>query len=222
MPTVVLASSKGGSTKTTTNLIIGLQLAKKGFSVCYVDADAEEHLTDWASLPGKPENVSVVNGVNEDTIIDVIAEQNEKYDFVLVDLEGTASLMVAHAVAMADFVVIPCQASRMDARCAKKTIKMIKNQSRLLKRPIPFAVLFTRTPPPDFETKVLKNIRNEMLKANVPIFKRALQEWAVYRDVLDFGGMLEDMDPKKSSNLPKAIENGDEVVGELVAFMTQD
>lgn len=220
MPVVVIASPKGGSAKTTTNLVVGLQLVERGLSVCYIDADAEEHITDWAKMDGKPDLVTVVNDVTEETIIDVISEQSEKADFVFVDLEGTASLMVAHAVGMADFVVVPCQGGRMDGQCAAKAIKMIKNQQRLIRRDIPFAVLFTRTHP-SIETKALKNIKAEFNKANVPVFENSLQERAVYRDLFDFGGTLQKLHEKSVSNLPKAISNAEAVASELIGFITK-
>src|SRR5271163_3211757 len=59
--------------------------------------------------------------------------------------KGTASLMVSYATSMADFVVIPVQGSQLDAKQAARQMKLIKAQERIANRPIPFAVLFTRT-----------------------------------------------------------------------------
>ena len=48
-------------------------------------------------------------------------------DFVIVDLEGTASLMVSNAIGMSDLVIIPIQGSSMDAKGGAKTIRLIRN-----------------------------------------------------------------------------------------------
>src|SRR5271170_5893694 len=53
--------------------------------------------------------------------------------------------MVSYATSMADFVVIPVQGSQLDAKQAARQMKLIKAQERIANRPIPFAVLFTRT-----------------------------------------------------------------------------
>ena len=47
-----------------------------------------------------------------------------KTPFVVVDLEGTASMMVAYAISRADLVIIPTQGSQLDAAQAAKAIKL--------------------------------------------------------------------------------------------------
>jgi hypothetical protein len=51
-----------------------------------------------------------VGGVSEETIVDEIEGAAAHSTFVIVDLEGMASLMVSYATSMADFVVIPPRA----------------------------------------------------------------------------------------------------------------
>jgi len=75
----------------------------------------------------------------------VIKEAAEQAQFVLVDLEGAANLMVSYAISMSDFVVIPLQGSHLDATQAGRAIKLIKDQERVSRRSIPFAVLLTRS-----------------------------------------------------------------------------
>ena len=71
MPTVVLASPKGGVGKTTAALLLGLQLSKH-YSVSLVDADPNRPLTRWASGGNLPANMEVVSDADENNIIERI------------------------------------------------------------------------------------------------------------------------------------------------------
>jgi chromosome partitioning protein len=111
MPVVVLASAKGGCGKTTCAVILGSELAQRGASVTIIDADPNRNVADWAKLPGVPAGLNVVGEVTEETIVDAIEDASQRSTFVIADLEGSASLLVSYAVAMADLVLVPCQGS---------------------------------------------------------------------------------------------------------------
>jgi chromosome partitioning protein len=75
------------------------------------------------------------------------------HQFVFVDLEGTASLLVSRAIAYSDFVIIPIQASSLDVRQAARAIQQVRNEEKIMQRSnplgrIPYRVLMTRTPAP--------------------------------------------------------------------------
>ena len=78
-------------------------------------------------------------------IIDEIEAAAQETPFVVVDLEGTASMMVAYAISRADLVIIPTQGSQLDAAEAAKAVKLIRQQEKAFRRKIPYAILFTRT-----------------------------------------------------------------------------
>ncbi len=82
---------------------------------------------------------TIIGDVTEDSIVDVVEDASTEHQFVIIDLEGTASLMVANAIGMSDLIIIPTQGASMDAKGASKTIKLIRNQARLAKREIPYA-----------------------------------------------------------------------------------
>src|SRR4051812_7571158 len=115
MPVIPIAIGKGGAGKTTTALILASELANMGAVVTLIDADPNKALVDWAKKPGVPDGLDVVGDVSEETIIDVIEEASGRSAFVLVDLEGIQSTMVSYAVSMADLVLVPMQASHLDA-----------------------------------------------------------------------------------------------------------
>lgn len=216
MPTISFANPKGGAGKTTTALLAAIQLAEAGATVTIVDADPERWISQWGNLPGKPEAVRIISDVTEDTIIDVIEREAAQANFVIVDLEGTASLMVANAIGMSDFVTIPLQGSSMDAKGGAKVLRLIASQAKMARRAIPHAVVLTRTSAA-IRSRSLKNVAGELEEAGVPVFQTAIVERAAYRDLFDFGGTLLSLDPAQTSNIAKAIDNAREFTGELVA-----
>lgn len=216
MPVISFANPKGGAGKTTSALLLASELAAKGASVVLVDADPEKWISQWGALPGKPDNITIVGEVTEDSIVDVIDQAASQVQFVIVDLEGTASLMVANAIGLSDLVIIPTQGASMDAKGAVKTLRLIRNQARMAKREIPHAVLLTRTSAA-VASRSLKNIRDQLDGAGVEVFATSIVERAAYRDLLDFGGLLADLDPSKVSNIDKAVQNAREFMAEVVA-----
>ena len=95
--------------------------------------------------PGRPAGLEVVSDVTEESVIDAIEEAAARVPFVIVDLEGTASLMVAYAMSRADLVIIPTQGSQLDAAEAVKAIRLVKSQEKAFKRTIP-AIILLRAP----------------------------------------------------------------------------
>lgn len=216
MPVIAFANPKGGAGKTTSALLLASELASRGAKVAIIDADPEKWISQWAALPGKPAGLTIIGNVTEDSIVDQIDAAAAEAQFVVVDLEGTASLMVANAIGMADLVIIPTQGASMDAKGAAKTIKLIRNQARLARRDIPHAVLLTRTSAA-ITSRALKNVRDQLDKAGIDIFATQIVERAAYRDLLDYGGLLADLDPKLVSNVDKALLNAREFTGEVIA-----
>ncbi|MGA0617590.1 division plane positioning ATPase MipZ [Paracoccus sp. KR1-242] len=216
MPVISFANPKGGAGKTTTALLAATQLAEKGASVTVIDADPERWISQWGALPGKPQQLRIISDVTEDTIVDVIEREAAQAQFVIVDLEGTASLMVANAIGMSDFVTIPLQGSSMDAKGGAKVLRLITSQAKMARRTIPHAVVLTRTSAA-VKSRSLRNVTSELEEAGIPVFDTTIVERAAYRDLFDFGGTLSMLDVSQTSNLEKAIGNAETFVRELVA-----
>jgi len=216
---IAFANPKGGAGKTTAALILASEIASKGANVTIVDADPERWISNWGKLPNRPVNIMIESNVTEETITDVVDEAALKSSFVIIDLEGTASLMVANAIGLADLVVIPTQGASMDARGAAKTAKLIKTQSRVSRREIPHAVLFTRTSAA-VTSRSLKHVRAELQSLNLTILPTPIVERAAYRDIFDYGGTLETLDPRSVSNLDKAISNARHYTKDVLDLLT--
>ncbi len=218
MPSIVFASPKGGVGKSTSAVLLATELARKGAGVTLIDADPNRPLTRWAKLPGKPESLTVVSDVTEDTLIPAIDIAAQKMPFVIVDLEGTASQMIPYAMSRADLVIIPTQGSQLDAAEAVKAIRVVKNQELAFRRQIPAAVLFTRTIAA-IRPRTLKSIETEFQKNGLTIFDVQLHERDAFRAIFAFGGTLPDLPTSDVSNIPAAINNARAFASEVVAIL---
>lgn len=104
----------------------------------------------------------------------------------------------------------------MDAKGAAKTLKLIRNQERMARRPIPYGVLFTRTSAA-VASRALRNVREQLDRAGIAVFETPIVERAAYRDIFDYGGGLGELDPGQVSNLDKARDNARAFAGEILA-----
>ena len=95
-------------------------------------------------------------------------------------------------------------------------MRMIYNVQRRAAHTIPFSVLLTRTSAA-ITTRSLKNVRAQLAKGNIDVFMTNLVERAAFRDLLDFGGTLHDLDPGQVANVDKAIANAQAFAGEVLA-----
>jgi chromosome partitioning protein len=221
MPTIVFASPKGGAGKSTSAVVLATELAQRGAAVTVVDADPNHPVSQWARRPGCPQTLTVIGDISEETIIDTIENASAKTAFVVVDLEGTASLTVAYAISRADLVVIPVQGSQLDAAEAAKAIRLIRQQEKAFARRIPYAVLFTRTSSA-IKPRTFQHIRGEFSDHGVPAFQTQMHERDAFRAIFSFGGTLESLDPTQVSNVEAAVGNARAFTGEVITKLRQE
>jgi len=215
MPTIVFASPKGGVGKSTAAVLLATEFASHGGSVTVIDADPNRPLNQWAHRPGKPEKLTVISTTTEESIIDTIEKAALQTTFVIVDLEGTASMTAGYAMSRADLVIIPTQGSHLDATESVKAVKLVKGQERAFQRKIPFAILFTRTSAA-IRPRTLQSIEAQFSENKVPMFGAQIHEREAYRALFAFGGTLADLDPAQVANLPAARTNARAFAAEVI------
>ena len=221
MPVIVFASPKGGAGKSTSAVVLACELARTTAKIIVIDADPNRPVSRWAKLAGLPANLSVLSEVNEASIIDDIEAAATQVPFVIVDLEGTASMTVAYAISRADLVIVPMQGSQLDANEAARAIRLIRQQERAFSRRIAYAALFTRTSAA-IRPRTLSHIRAELQAAAVPILTTQMHEREAFRAIFSFGGTLQTLTAGQVSNLPAAIANAKALASELVALLRRD
>src|ERR1022692_2689088 len=212
-------------------VLLGSELANRGGAVTIIDADPNKPVSHWAKRSELPKRISVVGDVSEDTIIDQIEEAARASAFVIVDLEGTASVMASYATSRADLVLIPTQGSHLDAAESAKAIKLVRSQEKAFGRTIPFAILFTRTSVAipfaipftrtsvAIRTKMFQAIEDEFASKKIPMLKSHLNEREAYRAIFSFGGTLQTLGEGDVSNIRGAIINAHAYVSEVVSML---
>ncbi len=219
MPVVVVANPKGGAGKSTTALVLAQTLARMGASVTLVDADPNRPIVDWRS-GASAVAFDVIGDVTEGSIIRVIREHRAKHQFVFVDLEGTASRLVSRAITQADLVLIPLQASGVDARQASRAVELIQEEEEALGgREIPFRVLLTRTNPA-IATRIEREIVGALANAGLPLLRTHLNERQAFKAMFVRRLALSELDPGQVNGLPEALRNADRLADELVDVLS--
>ncbi len=218
MPVVVVANPKGGAGKSTSTLVLAQTLAQLGASVTVVDADPNRPIVEWRAGSSKLP-LEVVGNVTESSIIRVIRENRASRQFVFVDLEGTASRLVSRAITQADLVLIPLQASGVDARQASRAVALIHEEEEALDgRAIPFRVLLTRTSP-IIATRIEREIVSALVEAGLPLMKTRLNERQAYKALFVRRLALHELDQAQVNGLPEALANAQQLADELVDIL---
>lgn len=219
MPVIVTANPKGGAGKSTATLVLAQTLAHLGATVTVIDADPNRPIVDWRSgksaLP-----INVIGDADESRIIRTIRDERARQQFVFVDLEGTASRLVSRAITQADLVLIPLQASGVDARQASRAVNLIHEEEEALgDRKIPFRILLTRTNP-IIATKIEKEIIAALTDAGLPLLATRLHERQAYKAIFVRRLALHELDPAQVNGLAEALTNAQQLADEMVDAVT--
>jgi chromosome partitioning protein len=220
VPTIVMASPKGGAGKSTTALLLATELAHIGYAVTVIDADPNRPITKWGAAGNTPPGIAIVHDASEKTIIDVIDRAAVETPFVIVDLEGVASKLVSYTLSRADLVIIPTKPSHLDAVESVAALREIDEVKRAFRIPIAAAILFTQTNPV-IRTKNLAALEKRFEQHGVPIMDCRLHQREPFKDMFSCGLPLRGLDPKESYKLADAIENAEAVAGEVIRLLEQ-
>lgn len=207
MPIITFANSKGGAGKTTAVLLLATELARRGYRVDVLDTDPQQWFTRWHEVSGGAvRNLTVVSYVTEQALSDRIGESKARADYTIVDLPGVRSPLLARALGHSDHVLIPVQGCAMDAQGGAHVLEMLQFLAEKAKIRIPHSVVLTRVNPL-VTTRALSAVRQLLASRNVHVLDTPIIERAAFRDIFDYGGTLQDLDPERVSNLDKAQEN---------------
>jgi len=216
MPTIVIASPKGGAGKSTTAIILGTELAHAGAEVVLIDCDPNGSLSLWAGRSTLPNRISVLEGVGESEIVRTIKQHDQDGRIVVVDLEGVASRLVSRAISQADLVVTPMRATTLDATIGVRALALIAEEEEALDRKIPHAVVFTMTKA--IKSKQHTGIAESLVGQGVDLISPPLMERAAFSALFEFGGDLRSMPPQ--GNMDAAIENAREFAQAIYKRLT--
>ncbi len=206
MPTIVVASPKGGCGKSTTAVLLGTELARAGVEVAFLDCDPNRSLTMWATKGKLPPRITVQCGISEANVVQAIKDKESRNRFVIVDLEGIAARIIPRAISQADLVITPMRATALDATVGVQTVSLIARQEEILEREIKHVVVFTMTR--GTLTKQHREIEHSLRELGITVIKPPLLERAAFAALFAFGGDLSTI--PQQGVMDKAFQNARE------------
>ena len=156
--------------------------------------------------------------MDERAITSTIDREAASRTFVFVDLEGVASRLVSRAIIRSDLVLIPMQASAVDAAQAARAVGLVREEEETVRRVIPYRVLFTRTSAA-IATRAEKGIAAEMERAGIATLTNHLNERAAYKAVFEHKRSLSGLDPTLVNGVPAAVKNAEAVAAEVTDLL---
>lgn len=223
MAVVSVANPKGGSGKTTLVMVLAQELILHGAKVAVIDADPNGIIAKWANQridDGVEVPFTVVAGPKEAEMVSLVGSLSQQHQFVLIDLEGTASRMMSRAFARSNLVLIPFNPSPIDARLAADAVKLVYEEGEALERHIHFRLVCSRAPAA-VVSRSAKRIFAAIDDAGLPMLSASLVERAAYRDVFEKGATLQELDPSTTSGLPQARDNASAVAAAVVEVLRE-
>ena len=224
MPAISIANPKGGAGKTTLAFVLAGELARSGASVVVIDADPNAIIARWGAKregDGRELPFRIIASPKEAEMVRLIDTLGAEHDFVLIDLEGTASRMTSRALARSHMVLIPFNLSPIDAELAAGAVALIREEAEALGRTIPYRLVRSRDNAA-IETKTAKRIVSAIDEAGLPLLGAGLVERAAYRDVFDFAATLEELHEDTTSGLAAARRNALEVAAAVVDALKKE
>jgi chromosome partitioning protein len=130
MKTVVFAGTKGGSGRSTLAYNVALEAAKK-HNVLLADVDPQRSLTDLWERCGEERNPRLAENVT--SIMELITRlkrTKRTRDWLIVDCPGSLMSVLTDAVAVADVIVLPVQASPLDLTAQGAILDLIEKMGK--------------------------------------------------------------------------------------------
>lgn len=218
MPVITFANTKGGAGKTTAAVIIASELARLGHRVTLLDADPQQWTSRWYGLTKAQKNLSVISDVSDETIEGHIKGSKKRGGYVIVDLPGGRSPLMAKAIGFANHVLIPVQGCAMDAVGGAEVLGLLKDLADRCDIHIPHSVILTRISP-IITTRSMQAVKSLLAEKMVHVVGTPLVERAAYRDMFVTGGAPHMMDPERVSNLDKACENAQALALDVLSLV---
>lgn len=238
MFTITFANPKGGSGKTTSAMLLAEQIRAAGATVAILDCDPNQNIVQWDAQrceQGRASPFLVRPVPSEAQFLDTVDGIRGRADYLIIDLEGTASNLVTYAISQSDLVLIPFEPTPMEARQAARAVQLVQNTSRMMNKAVAHALLFTKVNAA-IQTNDEKDVRKETQANDIPVLRSAIVRRAAYTRIFREGYLLSELleqareDVKGSTAsaqervlkpLEAALQNAREYTQEVVNYLPQ-
>lgn len=113
---IVIGGEKGGTGKTTICTNIASIMTREGSDLLIIDTDKQGSASAWSALRDENTQVKRIPCIQKfgSTIATEINDLRKRYDDIIIDAGGRDSVELRGAMAVADIIYIPIQASQFD------------------------------------------------------------------------------------------------------------
>lgn len=195
MYVITFANPKGGSGKTTSAILLAEQIALSGGRVAILDLDPNANILAWAEArngEGREVPFAVHARPQAEETVELIDGLVDEADYLVIDLEGSKDQIVTFALSRTDLCIIPLDGSPMEARQAAAAVRLVQTTSNMIRTPINYALLFTRTNAA-FQTTDERDVRQEMEINAIPTLPVRIAKRAPYTRIFRDGVLLAEL-----------------------------
>jgi chromosome partitioning protein len=178
MSVITVASSKGGSGKTTLCQLLVGNLAGE-LRLVVLDADPSQALSRWAVSAYEGPAFEALAESDETRLAHLIAAKADSADVVIVDTAGFGNRAASVAMTSADAVFIPTLSGEADVTEAEKTMRLVEGLARAARRDIPARVLFNRVR----KTTLARHAAKEVAAAGLARLTTTLSDLVAYGEM---------------------------------------
>jgi chromosome partitioning protein len=131
MRTIVLATQKGGSGKSTIAIGLALSAVQAGHTVRLIETDSQGTLSNWQSRPPYAEPIVEPVYVARDVEQRLQTLEREGVTLAIVDTSGGVSAATTSAIRHADLCLIPARPSIADIEATASTLSIARAWNKL-------------------------------------------------------------------------------------------
>jgi chromosome partitioning protein len=239
MYVITFANPKGGSGKTTSAMLLAEQIAISGGRVAILDLDPNANILAWSEVrreQGKDVPFTVHARPQAEETVEMIDGLSSEADYLIIDLEGSKDQIVTFALSRTDLCIIPLDGSPMEARQAAQAVRLVQTTSNMIRVPINYALLFTRTNAA-FQSTDERDVRKEMESNNIQTLPVRIAKRApytrVFRDSVllselpeivaaELSGKSASVKEKALKQVNSAIENARDYAQGVIHLLTKE
>lgn len=175
MPIISILNPKGGCGKTTISTNLARSLFERGFSVLIVDSDPQGSARDWHAVSEK--NPLPLVAMDRPNNLKSLTSMSGSYDYVVIDGAAKLENMIASAIKVSDFVLIPVQPSPYDIWATSDLVDFIKARQEVTEGKPKASFLITREIK---HTKLGREINEALEEYSLSIFDSSIMQRQIY------------------------------------------